>query len=123
MCKLRNNGGFTLVEILIAIVILTIGTLGVATLTVSIIRGNAFSNRLTTATTLAQDRMEQLKKLGFAGSAALTENYGNITDFAPYKRVTTVFASTPATGMITVTVTVFWDSDARSVALSTIIGE
>ena len=49
----RSHNGFTLIEVLVAIVILSVGLLGMASLTVAIIQGNKFSNDLTTATTLA----------------------------------------------------------------------
>ncbi len=128
MCKLRdnNNNGFTLLEILVAIVLLSIGLLAMASLTVGIMGGNLFSNQLTTATTLAQDKMEENRRLGFSGVAALTES--SITGYPEYNRVTTVASiNNPATGnpagMNMVTVTVSWDSDQHSVTLRTIIAE
>lgn len=127
MCKLRdnNNNGFTLLEILIAIVLLSIGLLAMASLTVGIMGGNLFSNRLTTATTLAQDKMEDNQRLGYFGVADSTESYGSITDYPEYKRVTTINLNYPVagTGMRMVTVTVFWDSDEHSVTLQTILAQ
>lgn len=128
MCKLYNNSGFTLIELLIAIVIITIGSLGVGSLTASIIRGNSFSKKITTATTLAQDTLENAKRVGFANAGTLPpmENYGTIASFRSYKRVTSVAPNTPATplaDMITVTVTVYWDTDAHSVVLRTILAQ
>ena len=125
MRVLRDTNGFTLIEILIATVIITIASLGVATLTVGIIRGNSFSKRLTIATTLAQDRLEQVKRLGYAnaGTAAATENYGTIANYEGYKRVTSVANNTPALNMKLVSVNVYWNSDKRSVNVSTIVSE
>ncbi|NVL90369.1 MAG: prepilin-type N-terminal cleavage/methylation domain-containing protein [Desulfobacterales bacterium] len=122
MCSLHNNKGFTLLEILIAMVILSIGLLGMAVLTGGIMRGNTFSNELTTATTLAQDRMEDIKRAGYSGASSLTENYNEISNFPLHKRVTNVVDG-PASGMRTVTVTVYWDSDAHSIVLKTILAE
>lgn len=123
--KLQNKKGFTLIEVLIAICILAIGLLSLATLAGTVIRGNSFSNKMTTATTLAQDKMEEIKGLGYdnAGTAAGTENYGSIAGYVAYKRFTTVATDSPATGMKTVTVTVSWDADAHSVALTTILAK
>ena len=128
MFKLHNNSGFTLIELLIAIVIITIASLGVGSLTASIIRGNSFSMKITTAATLAQDRLENAKRMGFANASTLagTDNYGTMASFLSYKRVTSVAANTPATpfaDMITVTVTVYWDADAHSVVLRTILAQ
>jgi prepilin-type N-terminal cleavage/methylation domain-containing protein len=122
---LQETSGFTLVEILIAMVIITIVSLGSVTLTVGIMRGNSFSKRLATATTLVQDRLEDVKRLGYTnvGTAAVTQNYGSITNFTGYKRVVTVTNDTPAAKMKTVNVTVFWDADNRSIQASTILSE
>jgi type IV pilus assembly protein PilV len=125
MCKLRdnNNNGFTLLEILIAIVLLCIGLLAMASLTVGIMGGNLFSNQLTVATTLAQDQMEDMRRVGYSGLSSSTEDYGDIEDYAEFKRETATDVGNPATGMTLVTITVFWDSDDHSVALKTIIAE
>jgi type IV pilus assembly protein PilV len=126
---LRNTNGFTLIEILIATVIITIASLGIATLTVGVIRGNSFSKRLTTATTLAQDRLEQAKRLGYSkvDTIAVIENYGNIANYSGYRRVTSVVPTpvSPGSPMTwkTVTVVVSWDADKHSVNLSTVLGE
>jgi type IV pilus assembly protein PilV len=125
MQTVRDANGFTLIEILIATVIITVASLGVVSLTIGIIRGNSFSKRLTIATTLAQDRMENVKRLGYsnAGTAAGTENYGTIANYAGYKRVTSVANNTPASNIKTINVTVYWDSDKHSANVSTIISE
>jgi prepilin-type N-terminal cleavage/methylation domain-containing protein len=122
---LREINGFTLIEILIATVIITIVSLGATTLSVGIMRGNSFSKRLTTATTLAQDRLEDVKRLGYAnvGTAAVTQNYGTIANFSGYKRVVTVTNDTPAAKMKTVNVIVYWDADQHSTQASTILSE
>ena len=124
MAVLRDTDGFTLIEILIATVIITVASLGVANLTVGIMRGNSFSQRLTTATTLAQDRLEQIKRIGYqnAGTLAGTENYGDIANYSGYKRVTTV-ADTPPLNMRIVIVKVYWNAAKEPVTLSIILTE
>jgi prepilin-type N-terminal cleavage/methylation domain-containing protein len=123
--SLQQASGFTLIEILIATVIITIVSLGATSLTVGVIRGNSFSKRMATATTLVQDRLEDVKRLGYTnvGTAAGTQNYGSIANFTGYKRVVTVTNDTPAAKMKTVNVTVFWDADNRSMQASTILAE
>jgi type IV pilus assembly protein PilV len=122
---LKEANGFTLVEILIATVMITITSLGVATLTVSVIRENSFSKRLTTATTLIQDQLEEIKRLGYlnAGTVADTQNYGTIANFTGYKRVVSVSNNTPAANMKTIDITVYWDADKHSAKASTILSE
>jgi type IV pilus assembly protein PilV len=62
MHRVKTEAGFTLIEVLIGMVILTIVSLGLMSLTVSTIRGNTFSRHMTTASTLAQDKIEQVKR-------------------------------------------------------------
>ena len=120
MRKFINNNGFTLIEVLIAMVILSIGLLGTAALITGIIKGNKVSNRITTATTLAQDKIEEIKSMEYINVAE--EPLSIITDYPLYKRKV-VIPPPPGTGMKTVTVTVSWDSGAHSVELKTILAE
>ena len=53
--------GFSLIEVLICVVFLAIGLLAIASLQVTSVRGNFFSNNLMQATYVAQDRLEFLK--------------------------------------------------------------
>ena len=121
----NENEGFTLIEILIAMLILSVGILGMAALTVGIINGNKLSNNLSAATTLAQDKMEDVRRLGYTGTSAttatVTEDYNSITGYATFKRVIVTTVDSPAPGMKTITITTFWDSDGRSVELKTIL--
>jgi prepilin-type N-terminal cleavage/methylation domain-containing protein len=124
MPRLQRAEGFTLIEVMIGMVILTIVSLGLINLTVSTIRGNAFSKHMTTATILAQDKLEQVKRLGYSqvNTAVGTEAYGTIANFPSFKRETSI-ATHPPTTAVTVTVTVSWASDARSVVSRTIVSE
>jgi len=120
-----NDGGFTLMEVLITIVLLTVGLLGMAALTTGIINGNTHSRRLTTATTLAQDKIEDVRRLGYSNmpSADTTtpEDYNTITDYPLFKRTTATAINSPASNMKTITITVYWNSDSHSVSLQTIL--
>lgn len=62
----QREGGFTLIEVLVAIAILSIGILAVATMQTTAISANNRGYRLTEATTLAQDRIEYLTTQPFA---------------------------------------------------------
>ena len=120
-----NDCGFTLMEVLITIVLLTVGLLGMAALTTGIIKGNKQSSRLTTATTLAQDKIEDVRRLGYSNmpyaDIETTEDYNTITDYPLFKRATSTDADSPGTYMKTITITVYWDSDSHSVSLQTIL--
>ncbi len=127
MRKSINEKGFSLLEILVAITVLSIGLLGMAGLTTSIIHGNMLSNKVTTATTLGQDRMEHFRRLGYsttpAADTTTTEGYNSISNYSSYKRVSFIDVNSPSAGMKTITVTVYWNSDAGSVELKTILAQ
>ena len=126
MSGLRNNKGFTLVEIMIAVFILVIALLGLISVTVMVIKGNSFSKTMTTATTLAEGKMEQLKNTGSASKIGYdTLAGGTDTGESIYTRTWTVTGNTPAAGMKTVEVKVEWkwQNVDRNVTLRSIIAQ
>ena len=60
-----RQGGFTILEVMIAISILAIGLLAVFSTQTTSIRANTNANRLTEGMTLAQDKMEELLALSY----------------------------------------------------------
>ena len=60
-----NNRGFTLLEVLFALAIFSIGILAIAGLQISSINGNSSARMQTEATTLAAERLEQLSALPY----------------------------------------------------------
>jgi type IV pilus modification protein PilV len=71
--KKSNQKGFSLIEILIAITVFAIGILAVGRMQITAIKGNSFANDLTKATTLAQDRMEELIGLSYDDTDSLDD--------------------------------------------------
>jgi len=63
--KKNNQAGFTLIEVMIAAVILAIGILAVAAMQVSAVNGNNTARSFSEATTLAQDSIERIIRLDF----------------------------------------------------------
>jgi len=120
-----NDRGFNLIEVLVAMVILSVGMLGTASLIAGIVRANQASRNVTTATTLAQDKMEEIVKSGYAGisstNTSVPEDYGSMPGYANYRRVTTIAVDTPGVKMKTVTVQVSWKTGTNPVTLSTIL--
>jgi type IV pilus assembly protein PilV len=57
----HGSKGFTLVEILVALVILSVSLLALAGLMVTTTRNNASGGHVTEAATLAQDKLEELR--------------------------------------------------------------
>lgn len=64
-----DEGGYTLIEILIALSIFSIGMLAVASMQIKSIQTNSFANKVTESTTWAQDKFEDLITLAWNDSA------------------------------------------------------
>jgi type IV pilus assembly protein PilV len=115
--------GFTVIELLLAIVIFSVGLLGTAALTVSVIQKNKLSNDLIAATTLARDKLEDIRANGYAGAVSETKD-ACAAPFSEYRRAVTVNSDTPAARMKEITVTVYWGlADADHVEIKTILTE
>ncbi len=65
--KKIGDGGASLLEVVIAMIILTIGFLGVMALSVALTNDNATASKVNTATTIAQAEVSQLNCLGING--------------------------------------------------------
>jgi prepilin-type N-terminal cleavage/methylation domain-containing protein len=66
--QVNSEQGFTLLEVLIAICILSIGLLGVAAMQVSATQGNSFASHLSEAVTYGQDKVEELMIISYGHS-------------------------------------------------------
>jgi type IV pilus assembly protein PilV len=71
----KQSVGFTLVEILVAMVVLAIGLLGMAAMTIMVMRGSRGASDLTAATNICQLKVEELKDVGWTvlGTNASTD--------------------------------------------------
>ena len=139
----NDHKGFTILEVMIALVFLAVGLLGIAGLHYATISGNQSAHKLTVAVNLIEDKIEELKGLDFSDTALsdtdsvktdvgteITSNptlftspdHGPETPVPGFERVWNVADSTPAAGLKTVTVIVGWEQKRwHYVALSTII--
>lgn len=106
MNRVRDQRGFTLLEVMITLVILAIGLLGLAGLQIIAIKGNSFGQQMTVASTMAQNQLEQMRR----GAVALGSSNDAVTDQngITYTRTWTVTPNTPNTDMNTVNITVSW---------------
>lgn len=62
---IKNENGFTLIEVMIAMVILAIGLLGVAKMSLTAIQGNSSARGFSEATVFGQNKMEDLISLDY----------------------------------------------------------
>ena len=62
---MENHAGFTLLELLIALVVLAFGLMGVSGMILSSVKGNAFGNKVMQATSMAQDKIEELRNTDY----------------------------------------------------------
>lgn len=66
---IHYQDGFSLVEFMIAVTILAVGLMAMAGLQTTAMRSNASSKWQTAAATTAEEKLMQLKNLGYAGAA------------------------------------------------------
>jgi len=122
-----HNHGIALLEVLIALALVSVVLLGLAGLSTVAIKGASLSREMTTAITLAQDKLEEVRLGGYqaslSGSISQVESYGSITEEPFYTRTVFIKPNTPMVGLQMVTVTVQWDADAHSASLSTLLAE
>jgi type IV pilus assembly protein PilV len=137
----NRRQGFTLIEVLIALVILTVGLLAAAKMQISAIQGNYFSSNTSTALSLAEQKMEDLLGRAYSDAAVADTqagNNGNLTSLVTkdheennvdeegvvgggiYHRVWNVADDTPISNTKTITILVGWGNDRHRVTVSCI---
>jgi len=109
--RTSKDGGFTLIEVIVAISILAVGLLAVASMQTAAIRGNFFSYRVTEGTTFAQDRLEWLLALPY-DDALLASDVSDMSDPLQGTR--------PAPGVYSITYDVDVDSPISGVKRITV---
>ena len=83
--KMKISGkGFTLIEVLIVMAIFSIGILAVAALQITSTKGNASARRITEATALAENQIEDLMQLPYSHSDLNPDNNPHVLTQGPY---------------------------------------
>lgn len=86
----KNQRGFTLLEIVIAMFLLGVAILALVSLTTSVIKGNAVSKKVTTGSTLAKDQIEFLRSRAQIGDTEFngitSTAWAAVSGFAGYER-------------------------------------
>ena len=82
--QMNNEGGFTLIEVLVALSIFAIGLLALASMQITSLRGNANSQQLTVATALAEGTLEGLLSRAVSDSVFDTDDIDVEIDGSPF---------------------------------------
>jgi prepilin-type N-terminal cleavage/methylation domain-containing protein len=121
--RIKQEGGFTLVELLIAVSILSAGLLALGSMQVSAISGNAYSANVTEGSTLATDRLEKLLALPY--THADLSSGAHVDTNPPAGRTVrwNIVDNAPLANTKTITLTVQWMDHAaqKSVSMQRII--
>ena len=124
---LKSSKGVSLLEVLVALVLISLALLSFSTLSTVAFKGIVGSKKLTLGTILAQDKLESVTLAGYDSTLRspeeVQESYGTIKDYPGFQRTVTRLPHRPGQRMQTVRVTVSWDQRAHSSTLSVILGE
>ena len=118
----RRRGGMSLVEIMVAMVVLSFGLLGVAALQVRAITEGSGGQHLSNASAIARNRIEELSRVAW-DAAALNDSVGawsaatNITaqdqTYARSERISWDNAAVADVTIKTIEVRINWDDTKR----------
>ena len=79
---MRDNGGFTLIEVLVALFIILVGVLAAAPMFITAVRGNATGADLGSVGAVAVERMEQFRREDFDNLVAGGDLDSNVADYS-----------------------------------------
>jgi type II secretory pathway pseudopilin PulG len=120
MTHLRQETGFTLLDNLFSMSIMSVVLMATVSMAGIVVGQNTLSQSKTAAVTLAEDKIQDIRRLGYNYSYVSdnteTENYGTIASYPFHKRVTYTQVNKPVGGMQMVTVTIYWDKDNKSLS-------
>jgi type IV pilus assembly protein PilV len=125
--RAKGRAGFTLLEVIIAMSILAVGLLAIASAQLWAITRTGQSRHQTEALNLASQKMEEFHHLPMTSpllvngaDAAPIDPDPNDLDITTFQRSWGVQNNTPVAGLMTITVTVFW-TDQNGTVLNTVI--
>ena len=127
MLKIFNDQGFSLIEVFIAMAVLSVVLLGMASLINITVSVNRNSGEKTAAITLAQDKMEETLAMGYTDlpstQQTVIEDYDSLPHAQTFKRITDIKVDKPDFEMKLITVDVYWHQDNRQVRLQSILSK
>ena len=138
---MKHRSGWSLIEVMIAVLVLSLVTAAFASLYPIALRMRSKSENVTRATTLAQQKIEQVRALPYVSLGYTGLQFNNVIDASPSaspfsfttvdslasklpQGAGTITLSNPATDLTRVDVTVTWGGlvqTGNSVTVSTLI--
>ncbi len=82
----KSQEGFSIVEAMVSVFILTVGLMAAASVLVSVAGSEKLSSVLTTATNLSQEKLEKVRHKSYTDVDDETEDFGGISKFPSFKR-------------------------------------
>ena len=117
------NAGFTLVESMLTLAIMSMSLLALAGLQITALRGNALSRRITTAASMAEQRIEQLKNTSYANIQAEAATQVTASNLHFTRQVIVTNGPLPNTKSVSVLVSWQDQSKTHTLPIATIIGQ
>jgi len=118
--RLQETKGFSMIEVLIALIILSVSLLALAGLMGVVTKNNSYGSHLTEATTLAQDKLEELRVSRWGSIAEGSDNITGCSNI-DYTRTWQV---TNGTGIKTVAIVIGWnDRVDHSIRLLSVLSQ
>ena len=117
------NAGFTLVESMLTLAIMSMSLLALAGLQIAALRGNTLARRMTTAVSIAEQTIEQLKNTSYANIQAEAATQVTASNLHFTRQVTVTDGPLPNTKSVSVLVSWQDQSKMHTLPLATIIGQ
>jgi Tfp pilus assembly protein PilV len=110
----RPEAGFTMIEVMVAMLLTAIAIIGILALFMTQTKASGYSRHTTEATTLAEDKIEKLRTMGAAaattGTDTLVDEKGSNAGTGIYTRTWTETVNTAA-GYADIVTRVQWTED------------
>jgi prepilin-type N-terminal cleavage/methylation domain-containing protein len=117
------HAGFTLVESMLTLAIMSMGLLALAGLQITALRGNDLSRRMTTAVAIAEQSIEQLKNTPYTNIQAEAASEVTASNLHFTRQVTVTNGPLPNTKSVSVLVSWQDQSKTHTLPIATIIGQ
>jgi len=114
----NNDHGFTLMEVMFALVVLSVGILSLMSMQIAAIRTNTAARRVTESTNQTSDRFEKLLAIDYADATVDPLSITTITDGIYTLRWSVSDVNQPIENVKTINVTTSWTEAGQQRSVS-----